>query len=199
MSAETVLENVLVEIGLDLPGVQIASDLFAMKQIRSFMDATGDDVSRRTEWSRLYEDLTVPGAVASVALPDNFQQLAERGAVRINKAGFHPSRGVVAPETWAFLTARPSAQPHHHLQGGQLHFSPALPAEGALVRFVSSQWVVGRDKIEQNADTFLIPERLLEKGTIWRWKRQKGLPYDDILAEYEADLIAEIKADRGEA
>lgn len=46
-------------------------------------------------------------------------------------------------------------------------------------------------------DTTLFPERLLVKGVIWRWKRQKGLPYEDNLAEFEADLVQEINADRG--
>jgi hypothetical protein len=82
------------------------------------------------------------------------------------------------------------------LHAGKILFSPALDADGAKVRYVSKHWVEGKEEITQNGDNLLVPERLIEKGAIWRWKRQKGLPYDDMLAEFEADLIGEIKADR---
>ncbi|QAX31312.1 phage adaptor protein [Leisingera sp. NJS204] len=199
MTVETVLQGVLMEIGLDLPDAQIGGDSFEMRQLRGMMNAAGVDIASRAEWSRLYTDWTIGGGVSSVALPDDFHQMAEQGAVRIDKAGFRPVRAVVAPEQWDFLTRRPSTQPYYHLRSGQLHFAPALPSEGALVRYVSTNWVDGGDHITQNGDSLLIPERLVEKGAIWRWKRQKGQPYDDNLAEFEADLIAEIKADRGEA
>jgi hypothetical protein len=199
MTAETVLQNVLLEIGLDIPDAQISSDRYDLRQIRAFMNATGNDIARRAEWSRLYVDWTVAGNIAAVDLPNDFFEMSEQGAVRLNGAGYTPIRSVVAPEQWEFLTARPSTQPYYHLRGGQLLFAPVLPPEGAKVRYVSKNWVEGRAQIEQNGDNIRVPERLIEKGTVWRWKRQKGLPYDDVLAEFEADLIAEIKADRGEA
>lgn len=197
MSAETVLQNVLVEIGLDRTTPQLTASDYETRQIKEFMNATGKEVSRRAEWSRLFQDLTVPGSVDQITLPDDFHQLTERGAVRLNKVGFHPVRVVTAPEQWAFLTARPSAQPYCHLAGGKLLFASALDTDGALVRYVSKHWVTGKEEITENGDTLLIPERLVEKGTIWRWRRQKTLPYDDLLAEYEADILVEIDADRG--
>jgi len=199
MTAETVLENVLLEIGLDRSAPQLTAGDYETRQIKAFMNATGKDVAHRAEWSRMFGDLTVPGGVDNAVLPDDFHQMAEQGAVRLNKSGFHPVRAVTAPEQWAFLTARPSAQPYFHLAGGKVLFSPILDADGALVRYVSKHWVEGKEAITENGDTLLIPERLVEKGTIWRWRRQKGLPFDDMMAEHEADILAEIDADRGRA
>lgn len=198
MTAEAVLNNVLLEIGLDNPTAQLTSSEYDIRQIKAFMNAAGKDISRRTEWSRLYKELIVVGGISEVVLPDDFQEMAEQGSVRLNKAGFNPVRVVVAPEQWEFLAGRPSVQPFYHLSGGKVLFSPVLDADGARIRYVSNHWVEGKGEVTQNGDNLLIPERLVEKGTIWRWKRQKGLPYDDMLAEFEADLIAEIKADRGE-
>ena len=39
-----------------------------------------------------------------------------------------------------------------------------------------------------NEDTPLVPSELFELGLIYRWKRQKGLPYSDFENEYEASL-----------
>ena len=198
MTAEAILTNILLEIGLDRPSPQLTSGDYEIRQIKAFMNAAGKDICRRAEWSRLYRELVVPGNVSAMALPDEFQEMAEKGAVRLNKSGFHPVRPIIAPEQWDFLSSRPSIQPFYHLAGGEILFSPALDSGGAKIRYVSKHWVNNKAEITQNSDHLLIPERLVEKGTIWRWKRQKGLPYDDILAEFEADLIAEIKADRGE-
>lgn len=199
MTVETVLENVLIEIGLDIPGAQISSNDFQIRQIKAHMNAAGKDIARRGEWSRLYASLAVAGGSSSVALPADFYQMAETGSVTTNDAAKTHIRACVAPEQWAFLQNRPSTQPFYHLTQGQIHFSPAIPAEGAIIRYVSRHWVGSAKVVAQNGDELKIPESLVEKGTIWRWKRQKGLPYDDILAEFEADIIAEIKADRGVA
>lgn len=197
MTAETVLTNVLLEIGIDNPSAQLTSSDFSIRQIKAMMNAAGKDIARRAEWSRLYKTFSIAGGLSESVLPSDFQEMAEKGAVRLNKAGFYPVRPVIAPEQWAFLTARPSTQPYYHLAAGKILFSPALDDDGAIVRYVSKNWVEGKPEITQNGDNLLVPERLVEKGTIWRWKRQKGLPYDDILAEFEADLMTEIAADRG--
>lgn len=198
MTAETVLTNVLLEIGLDKPDAQLTSNEYDIRQIRAFMNAAGKDIARRVEWSKLYKTVSISGSVSEFVLPPDFHEMSEKGAVHLNKSSFYPLRSVVAPEQWAFLSSRPSSQHYYHLSGGKILFSPALDSDGAILNYVSSHWVDGKQEVTQNGDMLLIPENLLEKGTVWRWKRQKGLPYDDVLAEFEADLIAEIKADRGE-
>ncbi|MBO6507980.1 MAG: hypothetical protein JJ979_05775 [Roseibium sp.] len=197
MTAETVLEGVLLEIGLDRPTAQLTDPSYEIRQIKQFMNAAGKDVAFRTEWSRMTKSHTVGGNLSEDTLPGDFHKLPEKGAVRLNKADFHPVRPVVAPEQWHFLSVRPSTQPYYHLSGGKILFSPALDADGAVMPYISKFWVEGKAAITQNGDNLLIPDRLVEKGAIWRWKRQKGQPYDDLLAEYEADILVEIDADRG--
>lgn len=199
MTAETVLQNVLLEIGRDQQGVSVGSSDYDVRQIVRLMNAAGQDIAGRAEWSRLFVTWEVGGGISAANLPEDFHELAEAGAVRINKAGFHPVRAVLAPEMWAMLRARPSQQPYFHLSGGKIHFSPALSYDGAVVRYVSKNWVENRDRITQNGDMINVPEKLVEKGAIWRWRRQKGLPFDDQMAEFEADLATEIAADRGRA
>lgn len=199
MTVETVLQNVLVEIGLDIPSAQISSSDFQIRQIKAFMNAAGKDIARRVEWAELYEDYGIGGGTNAAPLPPDFYQMAETGAVTLSDATKTPIRNCTSPEQWSFLESRPSAQPYYHLAQGQIRFSPAIPPMGATMRYVSRNWVVGDVVVNQNSDVLRIPESLVEKGTVWRWKRQKGLPYDDLLAEFEADIVAEAKANRGVA
>lgn len=199
MTAETVLQNVLLEIGLDNTTAQLTSSDYEIRQIKAHMNEAGKDIASRAEWSELFVNWTISGGVDDIDLPSDFHEMAETGAVRINKSGYHPIRAVVSPEQWDFLSGSSSAQPYYHLKGGRLHFSPTLASEGALVRYVSNQWVTGASEISQNSDTLKIPEKLVTKGTIWRWRRQKGMTFDDYMSEFEADLATAIKADRGAA
>jgi hypothetical protein len=200
MSAETILQSVLLEIGLEKTGPQIGSNDFDIAQIREYLNQAGEDISKRAEWQGLYKTETVAGGVSSHDLPADFQEMGERGAVYLNKAGFAPVRVVIDPTSWAFISRRSSAQPYCHLSGGKLHFTPALDADGAAFTYVSKNWVVsGASVVSQNADTFHIPERLLKSGILWRWFRDKGMPFEDHLNEFEADLVQEIKANRGQA
>lgn len=67
----------------------------------------------------------------------------------------------------------------------------------ATVHYVSRNWAGTKDQADQNGDTFVFPDRLMETGIVYRWRRQKGLPYDDQIAEHEAEIESALRADRG--
>lgn len=46
-------------------------------------------------------------------------------------------------------------------------------------------------------DVLLLPRRLVEAGTVWRYRERRGLPYEDKYSEYEALLARTISDQRG--
>jgi hypothetical protein len=193
MSARDVMERVVTGCGIDRPATVAGSD-FETRQIVAEMNAAGKDVALRGEWSRMFVTVSIPAGTTAYTLPDDFREMAESGSIR---TAYAPVRVVVMPEQWAFLAQYPSSQLYCHLTGGELRFAPALP-EAATLTYQSKAWLAdGKDAITDDGDALLVPESLVALGAIWRWKRSKGLPYDDHLAEYEADLEAQMKADRG--
>lgn len=71
------------------------------------------------------------------------------------------------------------------LRNNHLYINPA-PASGGLdsvaFEYASSYGVVDNAGIAKAAftvdtDTFILPEKILKKGLMWRWKYQKGLGY----------------------
>ncbi|QRY68668.1 hypothetical protein JVX98_10470 [Ensifer sp. PDNC004] len=159
---------------------------------------SGEEISRRGDWRRLLKQQAA--IISPMTLPADYQRLTPGGAVRAGSGeSFRP---ITNGSQWAVITAQGSAQPFFFLRGNQLLFSPASAGVGAVIDYVSRNWVLGdpyeeRDTLTADDDRTLFPERLLAKGILWRWKRQKGLPFDDSLAEFEADLLQEINADRG--
>lgn len=74
---------------------------------------------------------------------------------------------------------------------GQMRFSPA-PSGEARFPYISKAWAVGNDGTRKTAfdadtDTFLLPERLLTLGLIWRWRENKKL---DASGDQEAFIKA---------
>ena len=199
MSAEDVFKAVLYEVGLDRSSPNIGASDFETAQIREFINSAGKDIARRAEWQALYATDTISGSVSSHSLPSDFQEMGERGSVWLSKASgtYTPIRPVIDPAMWDMVAQRPSSQLYWHIRGGNLLFSDTLDSDGAKMTYVSDQWVTGKTAVTENGDTFKIPERLIVGLAVVLWLREKGKPYDDHLAEFEANLRTDIAADRG--
>ncbi|MDW9786795.1 hypothetical protein GOB29_19650 [Sinorhizobium meliloti] len=158
----------------------------------------GDEIARRADWQKTLKFHTA--AASPENLPTDFQRLTPGGSVRKSDGTF--VRPITNSGQWAVIVGIPSTTPYFFIKGGQVLFSPASAAVGAVIDYVSNNWILNdpdgpKPTFAADDDTTLFPERLLVKGIIWRWKRQKGLAYEDNLAEFEADLAQEINADRG--
>lgn len=167
------------------------------RELLQMAKAGGDEIVRRVDWSKMLKIATLPSSPAPI--PSDFQRLVPGGGIT-TPAG-EPIRPVTNSAQWAVLQRVNTAQPYFFEGGAAFTFQPVGAGIGASILYVSKNWIKSgtteKDTFGSDADTILFPERLLEKNIIWRWKRQQGLVYDDNLAEFEADLVLEIKADRG--
>lgn len=195
MTIKDVINNACDILALDrfdtVYGNERTRDLMQMAK------AGGDEIARRVDWSKMLKTATLPSSPAPI--PSDFQRLVPGGG--INTAAGEPIRPVTNSAQWAVLQRVNTAQPYFFEGGSQFTFQPTAAGIGSSILYVSKNWIKSgtteKDTFGSDADTILFPERLLEKSVIWRWKRQQGLVYDDNLAEFEADLVQEIKADRG--
>lgn len=194
MSALDVLTGAFRNVGLEVTTPGVTDTDFQTVQMVQFINEAGDDIARRTRWQRMLTTDTIVGPTSSHTLPTDYFALE---VVYLNEATWSSVRVVVEPHDWAFLLVRDTVQNYCHIEGNALLFQPAVGANGATMRYASSRWVDGKDAVTADGDDLLIPDALVEKGAVWRWKRQHGLPYEDMLAELEADIATEIKADRG--
>lgn len=73
------------------------------------------------------------------------------------------------------------------------------PTGAIEVHYQTDNWMVSGGTpgsvLLAEEDVLLLPRRVVETGTVWRFRRDKGLPYVDIQAEYEA-LLARMANDR---
>lgn len=200
MTLLTAVNEVCDVVSLDqFDSVYGADDPNAQTMITMAKEA-GDEIARRVDWRSMLKTATV--SVSPFELPGDFQRLIPGGSVRTAAAAF--CRVVTVGSQWSVVAATASVQPFFFVRGKTMLFAPVDAAPGATVEYVSKNWIIGdpyeeRDTFKADDDKTAFPDRLLVKGIVWRWKRQKGLPYEDNLSEFEADLAQEINADRGAA
>lgn len=95
---------------------------------------------------------------------------------------------VISPGGWIILD-------------GQVQFYPA-PNGSAQFPYISNQWAIDEDGGRKSAftsdnDVFVLDERLLTLGLIWKWKAQKGYDYSEEMASYELALGQAQARDKG--
>ncbi len=195
MNALDVMKQVYNGISVPPANISFDSGDEEVSEVLSLMNTAGEEIARRGDWSQLIREFTVADDQNAADLPDTFYKLLSRG-VEVNR---EPRVLVVSSEMWAQLEETdPLARNYYHLKDGQINFIPNTM--GAITfRYISKNWVVDKELITTETDTFRIPARLIREGAIWRWYRKKQMPYDDYLAQYEANFMSEYKADRGEA
>lgn len=166
------------------------------------------DIMKSHDWRALtkFETLVSDGVTAAFPLPTDFDRMVMAQNVhdglnwmwgytavddidewiRITTSGFIG----LTPGWWIILD-------------GQFQFSPAPTINGeAKFPYISNN--IGRSATDvaissftKDDDSFVLEDRLLTLGLIWRWKAQKGLEYAEDMASYEEALSQNSARDKG--
>lgn len=197
MSLKTIIDEVCDAVSIDRFDAIYGSDDPNALTMLDHAQQAGDEIARRADWQALLR--TEALVVSGDPLPEDFQRLAPGGGIRAADGTF--IRPVTNSGQWAIISQVGSVQPYYFISNGTVRVAPVTAGDGALIDYLSRAWIKNgaefKSEYSVDDDTAVFPERLLVKNVIWRWRRQKGLAFDDQLAEFEADLVQEINSDRG--
>ena len=79
------------------------------------------------------------------------------------------------------------------VRAGTIYISPT-PAAGETIyyEYVSKKWAVSSasyyETFQADADTTLVPEKIITLGIVWRFKQSKGLAWEGDYGKYETQL-----------
>jgi hypothetical protein len=178
------------------------TDTFSV-EIADLANETAVAIAKAHDWQALTKLATLTGDGSEIAfpLPDDYDRMllkAKVHSIRFRTAVFRAARDL---DEWLFFndyltTGTPG---NWVILGGQMQIFPAMPVdETARFYYMSNQIVSGaKTSFTLDADTFVLPERLLTLGLIWRWRSQKGMEYAEHLSNYEIALSEEISRDKG--
>ena len=197
MTLSDILDRVCLQAGIGIPSAYASSSDRTAKELVLHAQEAGEEITRRAEWSKMYREEDIAADATSHPVPADFHRLIMGGAITL-KTSYLPILPVRGADQWAFVQEIPSLQRFFFIKSGAFLFSPAVSAAGATLRYVSKNWIVdGSDALIADTNEPVFSGSLLALGTLWRYKRSKGLPYEDSHAEFEAELAREIVSDRG--
>jgi len=195
---------------LPIPSTIIDSLDPQVTQIKALLYEVGNSIALRGDWSRLtYEALHTTigsedqGNIFEITAGSD-QSTAFR-KIKDNTVWDRTNRWPVVPindEDWALFKATVSAEARYRyrLLRHRLLLTPTPPAGHALAfEWVSKWWIQDgvsaaiKERFNADTDSFLVERELLKLGLTWKWRKTKGLPYEEEYNEFE-DRLKEMLA-----
>lgn len=161
-----------------------ASGTFEM-EICDLVNEVAQDIAKYQDWQALVRTATITGTGVATGfdLPTDYDRMLGSAVVQDATNWAWGYQRIHDYSSFMELTARGfSPFPGGWIiSGGQMKFAPA-PAlnNSAQYPYVTANWAVGSDDVGKPAftadtDRFLLAERLLTLGLVWRWRENKSL------------------------
>lgn len=208
MTVLTAAQSAMIRLVGQKPTTIFSSQNKMEMEIADLSTEVAVDIMKSNDWRALtkFQTLTGDGTITAFDLPADYDRMALAEDVtdpnnwfwgysqaqsltdwmQITSSGFFG----ITPGWWIILE-------------GQMHFAPA-PSDGNQAKFAYISKNIGRDAtlapiaaFTSDDDTFVLSERLLTLGLIWRWKAQKGIEYAEDLANFEKALSENAGRDKG--
>jgi hypothetical protein len=198
-----VMDKAARECRITPPSSWVAATSLSYLDLKDHLQDTVDELLERVDWpDPIAKDTTIAGdGTADYDLPSDFKRLT-RDPLTVYETTTTRRAGIPVKTNgeWTYLNDIGSAGGNRYFRtsgneedGFAIEFYPT-PAVGdsITVSYISRNWlsVSGTAGAEwsDNSATLLLPERLIRMGVVWRFRRGKGMPYADRMAEYEAVL-----------
>lgn len=173
------------------------------KELRVQANKAAVAIAQAYDWQRLLKlaTMTGDGSATAFTLPDDYDRMPKKAALHSSAWQTATFRKADDLDQWLFLndTDLSGVPGNWIIIGGEMNIFPAMSAsETARFYYLTNQIVSGsKTAFTADADTFLLPERLLTLSVIWRWRAQKRMEYAEDMSNFEIALAEEIGKDRG--
>lgn len=197
MSLLAVVQGVCASVGVNMP-TSVFSNITANRTMQEML-ALANEMAQRIsydtrEWTALKKVnvFTGDGVKTAFDLPPNFKRMLLTAEVWRSPQTLYPMRFIPDTNEWINRRMRnwSDTRGEWTIIGGQMLIQPALGV-GITATFpyldrnciALSGGGVG-DSFQNDADRFVVDERVLKLGMIWQWKAQKGSPYSEDMGTY---------------
>lgn len=198
MSLLTVVQTFCLRTGLPSPNAVISSGDNQLLQLAALANEVVEDLCDRWTWQNLTREATFTtvlgedqGAITTIA-PSGFLRILQETI--FNRTLRLPLFGPLWAQDWQALKALPTTGPFYkyRIRGNRLLFMPPGVAGHTCAFEYATSWAIlatdgttYKSAFTDDADTFILDERLLLAGLRWKWKAEKGLEYAEDFRRYE--------------
>lgn len=190
--------------GTEVGEVFASSDQICV-EISDLVNDVATDIARSHDWQALTKVAEVVGTSATeYELPSDYDRMPVGSDIDDKTNwfwGYFPfdnvnewlryktgQYSIITPGGWIIL-------------GNKLNFYPA-PNGTAQYPYISNRWALDEEggakgEFTSDSDIFLLDERLLTLGLIWRWQAQKDMAYAESMETFEIALSRAQARDKG--
>lgn len=208
MSLLSICQDAARELPIAVPStVASATDDNDAQLLMRLARKEGYELSRRANWTALRKEhsfTTVAQESQTGSIPSDLSHFVEE--TMFNRSLRRPVLGPITPQEWQEHKSSLSVavDPHFIVRGSTMLFTPVPGAgESIYYEYISNRWAISGDgtpkaTFTDDNDTHIWKsDEILVLGVIWRWRKHKGLPFQEDLFEYERIVADEIMRDGG--
>lgn len=204
MAERTLLQIVQASVdelgSLNRPTAVVGSSDAQIQQLLALANREGKDLAAREGrdggWPQLRKEHTFNTAdgTASYAFPADLQYFINTTAW--DRSQKWPLHGPISPQTWQVLKSGTigsvGPRTRFRVMAGQLYLDPTPSSVNAIVlEYYSDTWCASSGAVAQrvwasDTDVPLLPDDCFILGLIWRFRKAKGLDYQEDFNAYEA-------------
>ncbi len=201
MTILSICQDAAKEIGVPSPTAVIGSTDTTNIQLVAAANREGKNLVSGYDWQvlikeKLHTTVATESQGALTTIATDFLRFSND--TMWNRTTDRKYYGPLNNSQWQRLKASVSSgiTNYFRIRGGNLLFSPTPPAnEQVAFEYISKNWVDTNSDGSANAtsyvadtNTTILDEDLITLGVIWRFLKQKGLPYDNQFQEYRLKL-----------
>lgn len=199
MSLLSVIRSVCDRIGLQRPSTIIGASDQTTRTLLAFANEEGRDLANLHTWQKLRKEVTfvtVAAEVQTSSIPTDWLKFVPE--TFWNRTNKRPLYGPKTPQEWQQMkawTASPVVD-SFMVRAGTICIYPSPTAgETCAYEYAAKNWVESGgsyyEEYQLDADTTLVPERLIGLGVIWRFKQSKGLAWEGDYGKWETAFAQE--------
>jgi hypothetical protein len=202
MTLLTICQDAANEIGVPSPNAVIGSTDTTAIQLLAAANREGKNLVTGYDWEVLVKEENHT-AIANEsqgklsAIATDFERFSNN--TMWNRTSDRKFYGPLNNTEWQTLkgSVQSGITNYFRIRGGKLLMNP-VPTVGDAIYFeyISEWWVdttgngdANATRYAADANTTILDENLITLGVIWRFLKQKGLPYDNQLQEYQIKLF----------
>ena len=200
MTLLTICQDAANEIGVPSPSTVVGSTDTTNIQLLAAANREGKNLVAGYDWQTLIKEeahttLAAESQGDMSTIASDFLRFSND--TMWNRTTDRKYYGPLNNAQWQRLKASVSSgiTNYFRIRGNALLFHPAPPAgESVFFEYIGKNWVItsgssaNATSFAADANTTVLDEDLITLGVIWRFLKQKGLPYDNQFQEYRLKL-----------
>ena len=202
MTLLTICQDAANEIGVPSPNAVVGSTDTTVIQLLAAANREGKNLVSGYDWEVLIKEEAhsaianeSQGTITSIA--SDFERFSNN--TMWNRTTDRKFYGPLNNSEWQRLKAsvQSGVTNYFRIRGGFLLMNPVPTVNDAIYfEYISKYWVdttgngsADAEKFAADSNTTVLDEDIITLGVIWRFLKQKGLPYDNQLQEYQLKVF----------